>query len=120
MDEFTKAVNEVQNDDFVGGDVQDNTIEFLRGADTAVATFSQGRFISKMRKLKEQYPNDVVIDEVKNSSAIVCRFPMKWIKINVGSNGNHRELSEEEKEILRERIKVAQAARKSKQDMSKT
>jgi hypothetical protein len=116
MDEFTKVVNEVQNDDFVGGDVQDNTIEFLRNAKIAVATFSQGKFISRMRKLKEQFPDDVEIEEVKNSAAIVCRFPTKWIKINVGGCGNHREVTEEEKEILRERIKIAQAARKSKQE----
>jgi hypothetical protein len=103
MDEFTKVVNEVQNDDFVGGDVQDNAIEFLRGADTAVATFSQGKFINKMRRLAEEYPDDVEIEDVKNSSAIVCRFPATWVKV---SPPRKREFTEEERLAAAERLRA--------------
>ena len=110
MDEFTKMVNEVQNDDFVGGDVQDNTIEFLRNAKIAVATFSQGKFISKMKKYKEDYPDDVEIVPVKDSNAIVCRFPAKWVKVSPP-----KQVSDEFREKSAERLRLM---REAKQDMS--
>jgi len=114
MDEFTKVVNEVQNDDFVGGDVQDNTIEFLRNAKIAVATFSQGKFISKMKKYKEDYPDDVEIVPVKDSNVIVCRFPAKWVKV---SPPRKIEMDDEKRSEIRDRLRLA---RELKQDASET
>lgn len=80
---YTDVVNEVMNDDFgVGGDVQDNAIEFLRNAKTAVVTFSQGKYISKIRKLAQEKPNECKIKVENADGSIVATIPTKWIKIS--------------------------------------
>ena len=43
------------------GDGNENVIEFLRGSETALVTFSQGRYISQVKALAERFPEDVQI-----------------------------------------------------------
>ena len=50
MNEFEKASDAIEKDrDYRVNN--ENVIEFLRGADRATVSFSQGRFISKVKKL---------------------------------------------------------------------
>lgn len=44
--------------------------------EVATATFTQGRYITKMKKLKERYPDEVEIDDQPDGS-LYCRFPAK-------------------------------------------
>lgn len=97
MSAYTDVVNEVMNDDYVGNDVQDNAIEFLRNAKTAVVTFSQGKYITKIRKLAEQRPNECKIKVENADGSIVATIPTKWIKISPP-----RKMSEEQIERVRE------------------
>ena len=39
----------------------ENVLEFLRGSQTALVTFSQGRYISQVKTLAERFPEDVQI-----------------------------------------------------------
>lgn len=88
---------------------QENVIEFLKDAKTATVTFSQGRYISKIKKLAEKHPDEVEIIAV-NKNSIMAHIPVKAIKINIIEG---RELTEEEKEIARERLR---SYRESRQD----
>lgn len=81
---------------------QENVIEFLKDAKTATVTFSQGRYISKIKKLAEKYPDEVEIISV-NKNSIMAHIPVKAIKISIIEA---RERTEEEiersKKILAE------------------
>lgn len=64
-------------------DEMDNSIEFFRGADTALVTFSQGCFINQIRELAERFSEDVQILRVpeKNCGYLLARVPVRYIKI---------------------------------------
>ena len=100
MNEFEKACSEVEKDRNYEYS-QENCIEFLRGAKTATVCFSQGRYISKIKKLAEKYPEEVQITAENKDGSIVAHIPVSYIKIN----NSKREISEEERELLRERAR---------------
>ena len=82
------------------GDLKENAIEFYRDDERATGSFSQGRYISKIKKLAEEYPDECQIVAVNNDSSIVAHFPVKWIKISA----NKREVTEEQRAASRERL----------------
>jgi len=61
------------------------------------------RWINKIHKLKEQYPDDVKIlaEPDVNDGCIYCKLPTSWLKIQPKRKV---ELSEERKDVLRERL----------------
>ncbi len=80
-------------------DYKENNIEFLKGQQRATASFTQGRFISRIEKLAEQYPEEVEIVAHNSDGSICAHFPTKWIKINPP-----QKLSEERREELSKRM----------------
>jgi hypothetical protein len=79
----------------------ENNIEFLRDAETATCSFSQGRYISRIRKLAEKYPDECEIVAENKDGSIVAHFPVKWIHIS----NLKREMSEEDKKAAAERLR---------------
>ena len=75
----------------------ENVIEWLNGDKQVSCTISQGKFITKIMKLIEKYPNEVEITN-NDDGTIYCKMPISWLKIN------HREVSEEQKQKSRERL----------------
>lgn len=74
---------------------EENEIEFLKDDDRATVTFSQGRFISKIKRLAEEYPDDVKIiadnlSESGNTYCLCASLPVSWIV----RPGKPKELSE--------------------------
>lgn len=61
------------------------------------------KWINKIHKLKEQYPDDIRIirEPEANDGCIYCQLPTSWLKIQPKRK---IELTEEEKNILRERL----------------
>lgn len=84
----------------------ENVIEWVRNSDKATVCFSQKRTISKLKKLAEQYPEDVEII-AENQSSIVAHIPVSAIKINISK----RSMTKEQKEILRDRMKRARESK---------
>ena len=78
----------------------ENAIEFLKDQKIATGTFSQGRYISKIRKLAESHPDDCRITAENPDGTIVVHFPVRWIKIIPS-----REYSEEQKMEMAERLR---------------
>lgn len=76
----------------------ENAIEFLRNDKVATVTFSQGKFISKVKKLAEQYPEEVQIVH-ENKGSIVAHVPVSYFLPR-----RPREASEAQKEAARERF----------------
>ena len=79
----------------------ENVVEFLRGNDRATCSFSQGRFISRIKKLAEQYPDECQIVAENNDGSITAHFPVKWLLISNRS----KDLTDEERQILSERAR---------------
>lgn len=78
---------------------RENAIEFLTGYQKATVTFSQPRFINRIRKLKEEHPLelDIIADGPENGGYLTANIPVDWIKIVP-----KRVMSEEEKNRRRE------------------
>ena len=94
-------MNEMTDEFEQNSDYGENNIEFLRNQ---TVCFSQGRFINKVKALKEKYPDEVEICVENADGSIVAHIPTSWVRITPPQK---RELTEEEKEVLRERLKNA-------------
>lgn len=81
--------------------MNENVIEFLRNEPVATVTFSQGKYITKIRKLAEKFPEECQITHENKDGSIVAHIPTKWIKIN----NPQRVMTEEEKRMAAERFR---------------
>ena len=92
--------------------VTENVIEFLRNQETATVTFCQGRFVTKIKKLAKQYPDECEIVAENKDGSILAHIPVKWIKIS----RIVREMSDEQREAQSERLRnnLLNASNKSK------
>lgn len=78
----------------------ENVIEFTRDTKRATVTFSQGRYISKIKKLSTSHPEECKIIAENKDGSIVAYIPVSWVRINPGRN-----ISEEQREAIAERIR---------------
>ncbi len=76
----------------------ENAIEFLKDSKRATVTLTQGRYVSKVRRLAEQYPEDVEI-VADMDGVLVAHVPTKFIKISAP-----RRVSDEQKEKMASRL----------------
>lgn len=79
----------------------ENNIEFTRNSHTATVYLSQPKYITKIKRLKEKYPDDVDIVKENKDGTIVAHIPTKWIKISACKVN----MSEERKQANAERLK---------------
>lgn len=78
--------------------MNENVIEWLSGSDTVLVTFSQKKYVNKIKKLAETR-EDVVIKTENKDGSILARLPIKFIKITPP-----RQMSEEQRNQARERL----------------
>lgn len=97
MNDFEKACDEV-NRDFTSE--KENVIEWIKDSKVATITFTQGRYITKVKELAQKYPDRVQIVKDNADGTIVAHIPVSAIKINI----IERNLSEEQKRIAAERL----------------
>lgn len=92
---------------------RENVIGWFKDSEIATVTFSQGRYISKIKKLAKEHPDDVKVLE-NSDGTILAYIPVKAIHISI----IHKtvEMTEERKVKLQENIKKAQVARKKKSE----
>ena len=62
------------------------------------------KWINRIRKLKEQYPDDIrtIAEPETNDGCIYVELPASWLKVQPPKK---LDLTEEEREVLRERMK---------------
>lgn len=89
--------------------MNENVIEFLRDSKTATVTFSQGRYVSKIKRLAESYPDECQIIHENEDGSILAHIPTKWINI---SKRTGREMTDEEKSANAERLKAYREQRR--------
>lgn len=83
---------------------KENVIEFIRGDKTATVTFSQGRYITRIKNLAKEKPDECKITHTNTDGSIVAHIPVSWVKINPTI-----ELSEENRKERSERMRKLRA-----------
>ena len=80
---------------------RENAIEWLEGSKTMTVTISNRKIANRIRKLKEQHPDEVEIiaDGPENGGYLYARIPAGWIFLGPRPK---RELTDEQLEALRE------------------
>lgn len=78
----------------------ENVIEWVKDGKTATLSLTQGRTISRVMKLAKSRPEECKIVAQNTDGSICARVPVGWIKISP-----IREVSEEQKEAARVRMK---------------
>ncbi len=88
----------------------ENAIEWLDTQQKATVTLHGGRLKNRVMRLAEECPDDVEIrrEPDENGGFLVAKIPAKWVKI---TPPRRLELTDEQKEELRERLSVARASR---------
>ena len=99
MNEFEKACEVDTSDGFAS---HENVIEWLKDSKTATVTLSQGRYITKIKKLAKQYPDEVEIIRENKDGSLLAHIPVSYIKIN---NPPRREYTEEQRAAMAERLR---------------
>lgn len=74
--------------------VTENVIEFLRDQKIATVTFSQRRYISRIKKLAKERPDECEIVVENQDGSIVAHIPVKWVRINPGKDMTDEEKAE--------------------------
>ena len=82
------------------GAYRENVIEFLRDQEQATCTFTQGRYIGRIRRLAEQKPGECKILAENADGSVVAKVPVSWVKISPP-----REMSDEQRERLAEHLR---------------
>lgn len=79
---------------------RENMIDFITGTKTATVSFTNQKYINKIKKLYESHKEEFDY-MVENKDGSVCaRIPLSWIKITPP-----KQMSEEQKQAASERLK---------------
>lgn len=89
----------------------DNVFEWYTGESVATVTFSQKKWVNKIKKYSEEYPEVVIVAE--NEDGCICaHVPVSWFKFGPPKKG--RIYTEEEKQIAAARLAEARRKRNGK------
>ena len=85
----------------------ENCIEFLNNQHQITVSFCMSKWINKVKKLHEEYPNDVKILAENPDGSICAKLPVKFLKISAP-----RKVSEDQRQAASESIKKLQKENK--------
>lgn len=92
-------------------DSQENVIEFTTGQKTATVTFTNRKYINRIKKLYEKFRDDFTYFAENKDGSVCAKFPLNWVRITP-SNKNARTMTEEQKEAARMRLKKYHSSKK--------
>ena len=75
---------------------RDNGVEWYTGDDKVTVTFSQRKWVSKIKKLSVSRPDEVELVVENEDGSIVAHIPLSYVKISPP-----KKVSEEQKERMR-------------------
>ena len=81
-------------------DYKENNIEWLNGQKTMTISLSERRLINKLKKLREQYPDEVELVAANSDGTHCFRIPRKYLKLS-----RRKDLSEERRQAMSEQGK---------------
>lgn len=78
----------------------ENVIEFITGDEFMTVTFTQRKYITKIKKLYKSNSTDFDNFYENTDGSICARIPLRWLKINLP-----RKVSDEQRAAASERFK---------------
>lgn len=107
MNDFEIIANEVDKSKQTYEVSQECVIEWIKNNKTATVTFPGGsKYNTKIRKLAEEHPDEVIIKHENKDKSIVATVPVKYIKIS-----SPKKVSDEQKLAASERLKKMRSNR---------
>lgn len=97
-------------------DFKEANINFYEGDDVIWATVYQSKYKNQIEKLAEQYPDEVKVLARNDNGTLYARLDKKFVHLSF-SHREKKEVTEEQREAARERIKLAQEAKAKKRAM---
>ena len=79
----------------------ENCIEWISNQHSITCTFSQLKWVNKVKQLRKKHPDKVKIVAENEDGSIVAKMPIKALKLSI----IERELSEEKREELSKSFK---------------
>ena len=79
----------------------ENCIEWISNQHSITCTFSQLKWVNKVKQLQNKHPDKVKIIAENEDGSIVAKMPIKALKLSI----IERELSEEKREELSKAFK---------------
>lgn len=90
----------------------ENFLEWITGDDKISVTFSQRKYINRLKTLAEKYPNDVDIYENADGS-VFGHIPINWLRFS-----KPKEMSDEQRQMASERFRNMWANKTMEDDQS--
>lgn len=116
MTKFEQVANILNHSD--APDLRENCIYWLDGDKYATVNVGgNSRYATRIRKLAEEKPDDVHIYSDKKGGYLLASVPVRAVKLNIVTR-EAREYTEEELEVLRERMRKMQEARRDSQTLN--
>lgn len=79
----------------------ENCIEWISGQHSIICTFSQLKWVNKVKQLQKKHPEKVKIMIENKDGSIVAKMPIKALKLSI----IERELTEEQRQEMSHRLK---------------
>lgn len=95
-------------------ETKENVFEFFSGDLEVSATLHKRKYINKIRKYADEYPDEVKIIAENADGSIFAKFPVGYIRLTKPATG--REFTEEEKEANRKRLEKIREKKSSKNE----
>lgn len=97
-------------------DFKEANINFYEGDDTVWVTVYQGKYKNQIKKLAEEYPDEVKVIAINDNGTLYAKLDKKFVHLSF-SYREKKEVTEEQREAARERIKLAQEAKAKKREI---
>lgn len=79
----------------------ETTTNYMYGDETFTMSSSERKWINRIKKYSEQYPNDVKITHINEDGSIIAEMNKKWFKISPP-----RKISDKQRELASKRFKA--------------
>lgn len=79
-------------------DIKENVIEWITGDNHVACTFTQRKYINKVKKMADKQPESVPILVENKDGSIFCHLPLKAVKLYLKTSVN-RGFEEEQEEV---------------------
>ena len=80
---------------------RETATNYMYGDETFTMSSSESKWINRIKKYSEQYPNDVKITHINEDGSIMAEINKKWFKISPP-----RKVSDKQRELASQRFKA--------------
>lgn len=87
--------------------MRETVYEHIDGNNTFTVTAAERWSIGMIRKLAEQYPNDVEVVCENSDGSLLAHVPSTWMRIRPK---RHRDISDEQRKALADRLRAGREA----------